>query len=653
MLSFSEPGAHTTALGAPDPKAVNNRHLYRPAKTMVELRSLIHALGTAAVRSLVSSLVHLHLCDLQTLAALKVDPEDGNQGCENALLQSRLVSELDLQHARAHMLNIAEIDAAAFEVEPAALARLWWTDAIRYGVLPLGLESGVLYVATPTPLNRELEEKLRVVADCIVSLVWADKASIERRLLQEHPLASPTPADAVPAGATEPRPGPGAHTSRDVHGLVDDALNELKVWGVQEQVNAANESSGVIKLVNQMIIDAYEQKASDIHIETNQEDDVSRVRFRKDGDLEDYLTLPFSLRNALVSRIKIMARLDISERRRPQDGKINFSDFVDIKLELRVAVLPTHDNMEDVVLRLLASSQPIPLQELGFSSRDEAIVQRLTNRPFGLLLACGPTGSGKTTTLHSLLAHINTDIRKIWTAEDPIEITQKGLRQLQVNPKIGVTFASAMRAFLRADPDVIMIGEVRDAETAAVCVEASLTGHLVLSTLHTNSAAESVIRLLDLGMDPMNFGDSLLGIVAQRLVRGLCQHCAVPRVLSHDEYQALVLEYIEGTALSAQQGHERLMAAAALPLDSAAGRISVHHAVGCSRCGNRGYKGRVGVYEILENGFEMKLKIQARAPTSAIFAEASRSGMRTLRQDALEKVVAGRLDLKQARTIYA
>ena len=632
---------------------VSNRQLYRPARTMSELRSLIKALGGAPVRSLVSSLVHLRLCDLQTLGALKVDPADGNQGCEHALLQARLVSEMDLEHARAHMLNVAEVDAAAFEVEQAALARLWWSAASRYGVLPLGLDSGVLYVATPTPLSRELEERLRVVADCVVCLVWADKSSVEKRLLLEHPASDAAPAQAQAAGATEPRPGAPTHTSRDVHGLVEDALNELKVWGVQEQVNAANESSGVIKLVNQMIIDAYEQKASDIHIETNQEGDVSRVRFRKDGDLEDYLTLPFSLRNALVSRIKIMARLDISERRRPQDGKINFNDFVDIKLELRVAVLPTHDNMEDVVLRLLASSKPIPLQELGFSQRDEALVQRLTNRPFGLLLACGPTGSGKTTTLHSLLAQINTDSRKIWTAEDPIEITQKGLRQLQVNPKIGVTFASAMRAFLRADPDVIMIGEVRDAETAAVCVEASLTGHMVLSTLHTNSAAESVIRLLDLGMDPMNFGDSLLGIVAQRLVRGLCKHCTLPKVLSHEEYESLVLEYIDGTALSAQQGHERLMAAAGLAADGSGGRISMHHPVGCALCGNRGYKGRVGIYEILENGFEMKLKIQARAPTSEIFAEALRSGMRTLRQDALEKIVAGRIDLKQARTIYA
>ena len=344
---------------------------------------------------------------------------------------------------------------------------------------------------------------------------------------------------------------------------------------------------------------------------------------------------------------------DISERRRPQDGKINFNEFSDIKLELRVAILPTHNNLEDVVMRLLASSKPIPMQQLGFSPRDDKIIKRLTERSFGLILACGPTGSGKTTTLHSLLAHINTDNRKIWTAEDPIEITQKGLRQLQVNPKIGVTFASAMRAFLRADPDVIMIGEVRDEETASVCIEASLTGHLVLSTLHTNSAAESVIRLLDLGMDPMNFGDSLIGIVAQRLVRCLCKHCSVAKVLSRDEYEALVQEYINGTALTAAEGHQRLLAASSEASGDSSLPISMRIAVGCERCGDRGYKGRMGIYEVLENVGDMKHKIQSRAPTFEIFAQASKAGMRTLRQDAIEKVVAGLIDMKQARSIYA
>lgn len=636
----------------PSPLAEDPAPRQGPARNMTELRVLLHDARSAPVSTLAESLIDLKLTDIKALGKLPINPAEGKRGSEHVLLESGLVSELQLEHARAHMLSTPEVDAAVFQVEPQALERLSWSDALKYHVLPLGVESGVLYAASPTPLKRELELRLSVMADCIVSLVWAPKLQIDRRLaLENHAQA---PQDTASKNVPDGWPGAGDHPPLDVHALLTDALIELKGAGDQEQVNAVNESSSVIKLVNQMIMDAYEQKASDIHIETNPGDDVSRIRFRKDGDLEDYLLLPFSLRAALVSRIKIMSRLDISERRRPQDGKINFSEFSDIKLELRVAILPTHDSLEDVVMRLLASSKPIPLPQLGFSARDDEIIKRLSERPFGLILACGPTGSGKTTTLHSLLAHINTDNRKIWTAEDPIEITQKGLRQLQVNPKIGVTFATAMRAFLRADPDVIMIGEVRDEETARVCIEASLTGHLVLSTLHTNSAAESVIRLLDLGMDPMNFGDSLIGIVAQRLVRGLCQHCAVSKVLSRDEYESLVHEYVDGTALTAEEGHKRLLAAAtsAAP-DHPVSQIQTRHAVGCERCGGRGYKGRMGIYEVLENVGDMKQKIQSRAATSEIFAEASRAGMRTLRQDALEKVVAGLIDLKQARTAYA
>lgn len=622
-----------------------------PARNMVELQVLIDAARSAPMRSFSESLVGLKLTTLEALGEVHLPVEGGRSGLEHVLRDSGLVSELEIEHARAYMLSTPEVDALDFKVEEQALEKMPWTTAFKHHVLPLGQDGGVLYVACATPFNRDLELQLSAIAGRIVSLVWAPKDRLDQRLARE--MHAQAQSHVAQKNGPDVWSGTSEYGLVDVHALLNEALMEMKSGGNQETVNAVNESSSVIKLVNQMVIDAYDQKASDIHIETNPGDDVSRVRFRKDGDLEDYLQLPFSLRAAVVSRIKIMSRLDISERRRPQDGKINFSDFSSIKLELRVAVLPTHDNMEDVVMRLLASSKPIPLQQLGFSVRDDAIIKRLTERPFGLILACGPTGSGKTTTLHSLLAHINTDNRKIWTAEDPIEITQKGLRQLQVNPKIGVTFASAMRAFLRADPDVIMIGEVRDEETAGVCVEASLTGHLVLSTLHTNSAAESVIRLLDLGMDPMNFGDSLIGIVAQRLVRGLCKHCAQSKVLSREEYESLVLEYIDGTNMTPVEGHSRLRQSASNAFGEPLPSLSMRHAVGCEQCGGRGYKGRMGIYEILENVGDMRLKIQSRAPTTEIFTEACKAGMRTLRQDALEKVMAGLIDLRQARTIYA
>jgi type II secretory ATPase GspE/PulE/Tfp pilus assembly ATPase PilB-like protein len=425
----------------------------RRAANMSELKHLLDAARAAPTRSLDESLIDLRLADAESLEMLRVQTSGAHRDLERALLESGLVKPLDLEHARAHMLNAPEVDPMEFQVEAEAIVRLPWPSALDLRVVPLGIEAGVLYAATPTPLDRELELQLSVLADCMVSLVWAPKALVDRRLaLENHamlPAASDVPQQSLAGG--------GEHLGPDVHALMGEALAELKVAGNQQQANAVNDSSSVIRLVNRIIRDAYDQEASDIHIETNTIDQVSRVRFRKDGDLEDYLTLPFSLWAAVVSRIKIMSRLDISERRRPQDGKINFGEFSEIKLELRVAILPTHDSLEDVVMRLLATSKPMPLQKLGFSARDEEIVKELTARPFGLILACGPTGSGKTTTLHSLLAHINTDSRKIWTAEDPIEITHNGLRQLQVNPKIGVTFASAMRAFLRADPDVIMI----------------------------------------------------------------------------------------------------------------------------------------------------------------------------------------------------
>lgn len=627
-------------------------HQFELASNMDELSILLEESRGKPMISAAQALFELKLMDEETFHELQAD----KTGKLRAYIDDRLaksdVFKLQLEHARAHMVNTPEVNADVFQVAPQALAKLPWKVAAKQGVVPLGMIAGTLYVASSVPMSRELEDRLSMIAGARLALVWASKNHIEARITRENQIQ--LPLEGQPTSPMELRSRSTDASIQDLQSLLASAQNEIKVEGSEVISNAVDERSSVVLLVKRMIMDAHKQKASDIHIETNPGEEPSRIRFRVDGDLEEYLTLPADLRAALVSRIKVMSKLDISERRRPQDGKINFSDFSDTKLELRVAILPTHDNLEDVVMRLLASSKPIPLAQLGFSARDAEIVKRLSQHPYGLLLACGPTGSGKTTTLHSLLSEINTNNRKIWTAEDPIEITQSGLRQLQVNPKIGLTFAAAMRAFLRADPDVVMIGEVRDEETARVCIEASLTGHLVFSTLHTNGAAESVVRLLDLGMDPLNFGDSLIGIVAQRLVRGLCKHCATAKELSVAEFEALVLEYTEGTAISADEGRQRLLlAAAGASGDPAATTVAVGQAVGCEMCGGRGYKGRMGIYEVLENVGEMKHKIQTRAPTSEIFTEASKAGMRTLRQDALEKVVSGLIDLTQARTVYA
>jgi type II secretory ATPase GspE/PulE/Tfp pilus assembly ATPase PilB-like protein len=342
-----------------------------------------------------------------------------------------------------------------------------------------------------------------------------------------------------------------------------------------------------------------------------------------------------------------MCQLDITERRKPQDGKIEFRRFGPLDVDLRVATIPTSNGLEDVVMRVLAAANPVPVDDLGFDAATLEAIKRLISRPHGLFLVCGPTGSGKTTTLHSLLGFLNTPDTKIWTAEDPIEIAQPGLRQVQVNAKIGWTFAAALRSFMRADPDVIMVGEMRDVETTKIGIEASLTGHLVFSTLHTGSAPESVIRLLDLGMDPFNFSDALLGVLAQRLVRKLCPDCKASYSPSAGQLAELAAEYCGGSSGGSGLDPDKILSA----WRSKPKGITLYKAKGCARCDRTGYRGRTGLYELLVADTPVKRLIQKRAPLTEIGAAAAANGMRTLKQDAIEKMLRGVTDLSQVRTI--
>jgi len=408
---------------------------------------------------------------------------------------------------------------------------------------------------------------------------------------------------------------------------------------IEEAENAIlEEDSAVVKLVNKIILDAYAKGASDIHIEPFPGKENTRVRIRIDGDCSIYQTIPFNYRSAVVSRIKIMADLDIAERRKPQDGKINFNKFGAKNIELRVATLPTQGGMEDVVMRILDGKEPLPLDQIGFSKSNYKNFVAAISNPYGIIFVCGPTGSGKTTTLHSALRYLNKTKTKIWTAEDPIEITQKGLRQVQVKPKIGLNFVAAMRSFLRADPDVIMVGEMRDKETTSIGIQASLTGHLVLSTLHTNSAPESISRLLDMGMDPFNFSDAILCILAQRLARTLCKNCRQSYHPSLEEYTSLAREY----------GLNDFNARGNIPFKE---ELMLKKPVGCKVCNGSGYRGRMALHELLMGTDEIKRQIQNMTKIGAIRTQAIKDGMRTLKQDGIEKVFSGRLDLLQVRKV--
>lgn len=448
----------------------------------------------------------------------------------------------------------------------------------------------------------------------------------------------------------------GTHDAGNIDTLLS-SMDEGEEESVisSEEISAAQDNE-LVKLVNQIIVDAHRLGASDIHVEPYPGAEKVRIRFRRDGNLMNYREVPANWRNPLVARIKIMCDLDISERRKPQDGKIKMKKFVpNLDIELRVATVPTAGGLEDVVMRILAAGEPLPLEKLALSDSNLTNLKRVIDKPYGLFFVCGPTGSGKTTTLHSVLKYLNKPETKIWTAEDPVEITQKGLRQVQVNPKAGLTFASIMRAFLRADPDIIMVGEMRDAETAGTGIEASLTGHLVLATLHTNSAPESVIRLLDMGMDPFNFSDALLGILAQRLARRLCD-CKEAYAAGEDELKQMLAEYCEELRNTAawKQNPQAEMAKQYQQWQqryAKDGQITLYRAKGCDKCGNTGYKGRVGLHELLVGTDPVKALIQEKARVAQILTCALEEGMRTLKQDGIEKVLKGVTDMSQVRAV--
>ncbi len=568
------------------------------------------------------------------------------------LVEQRLISQQDLDAAIAEAKRAqSQVDLILMQEYQISKAQIGQSSSVFYRVPFVEFDDRIV---VPPDLIRDLKlEYLKknywvplkreggavlVVVDDPHDLAKVD--SIERALKnQKVKLAVGFRSDilrflSVASGEQAPRAG-SSESIKDILGTLK-AEEDATGTDSHEVAEVDENDSAIVRLSGQVILAAYQARASDIHVEPYGPQKDTIIRFRVDGGCSEYMKLPGAFRRPLVARIKIMARLDIAERRKPQDGKIKVA-LGDREIELRVATIPTAGGDEDVVMRILASNEPIPIDKLGMNDRNLAEMKRISQRPYGLILCVGPTGSGKTTTLHSVLGFINTPERKIWTAEDPVEITQHGLRQVQVNPKIGFDFASAMRAFLRADPDVIMVGEMRDEETASVGIEASLTGHMVMSTLHTNSAPETVVRLVDMGCDPFNFSDAMLGILAQRLVKRLCPDCRESYAPTPEQYEEIVQAYGPEEWETLGIKYE--------------GGFRLFRGRGCDKCGKSGYRGRAAIHELLVTSPDIKRLIQTRARATEILGHAKQGGMTTLLQDGIMKAIEGVTDVKQVKAV--
>jgi type II secretory ATPase GspE/PulE/Tfp pilus assembly ATPase PilB-like protein len=581
----------------------------------------IQALQKTSVRS--SPYDYLLKSKLVTAEALR-------EARERAAAEGRSVESILLASGIDKMAlgrSLAEHFERPFTAEPGSipissdLVRRFSGGFLRSNaVLPVALKSRTLEAVVMNPRNLTLLDDLsRQLGGVPLSLSVGIREDILAAL--EKVIG---PADA-PAPAMEVEPAPAAPASRDWE-LAPPAGGR---GSGDEQVKI---DSATVRLVNRVIQAAIDSGASDIHFEPLENAGLI-IRFRVDGVCHDHETIREAVSRQVVSRLKIMSELDIAEHRLPQDGKIRLRDASGQKTDLRVAVMPTSHGFEDIVLRILPQRDALSLKDLGMEPDNLERFRRAIEQPHGIVLCVGPTGSGKTTTLHAALGHLKNPQVKIWTAEDPVEITQDRVRQVQVNAKIGFTFERALRTFLRLDPDIIMIGEIRDRETADAAIEASLTGHLVLSTLHTNSAPETVTRLLEMGLDPFAFGDSLMAVLAQRLVRTLCSSCRETYVAKPEEIDALRGHYGDPAAFDALKVDRK--------------RTNLSRGKGCGACYQTGYKGRLGIHELLVVTPDIRQLVQKRAEAATIRTAARAQGMTILKQDGIRKVLRGDTDIHE------
>jgi general secretion pathway protein E len=538
--------------------------------------------------------------EAQLEEALAQQRESGDPIGE-VLITLRYVTREQFLEALARQFDLPFLSALPrTSVNSALLAKIPLSFAKRYELVPLLEDHGQVPVAISNPLNLHLIDDVRLLTGVPVTPVLASSEAIEDVLHALYEQAQETAEEVI-------------------EDLDSTRLNQL-AESIEETTDllTATEDAPIIRLLNSLMFRAVKERASDIHIEPYEREVV--VRYRIDGVLHNVLTPPKRVHAALISRVKIMAGLDIAERRTPQDGRIGIR-IGDREVDIRVSIIPVA-NGERAVLRLLDKEHLLlDLNQLGFSPAHRQRFDELIRLPHGILLVTGPTGSGKTTTLYAALSQINTPDKNILTIEDPIEYQLKGIGQMQINPKIQLTFASSLRSILRQDPDVILVGEIRDAETAEISIHAALTGHLVFSTLHTNDASGAVTRLVDMGIEPFLVASSVVAIVAQRLVRTICSACRQSYAPSPEELARLGLNR---------------------PSAANGGRsITLARGAGCPTCSGSGYRGRVAIYEILVVDDQIRRLIMTKADAGALRDAAVAAGMRTLRLDGMAKVLQG------------
>lgn len=518
---------------------------------------------------------------------------------DKVLIKKGIITEENIAAVLSERLNLPFMDLSDYLIDASVIKLVPESLAHKYKLIPLFKIEETLTVAMADPRDINALDQVRLQSKCEVEPVLATETAIKNAIDQYY---------SVGAGVEE------------VIKQMDEVKSKAKDRVIsKEELARIAEDAPVIKLVNLIFIQAVKDKASDIHIEP--EEKLLRVRYRIDGVLHEGVKPPKSLEAAITSRIKVLAKMDIAEKRKPQDGRIQLK-MQGRDIDLRVSSFPTVYG-ENIVIRLLdKTSVLLGLAELGMRSATLEVYDKLIKRPFGIILVTGPTGCGKTTTLYASLSIINSAEKNIITIEDPVEYQLNMIRQTQINPKAGLTFASGLRSILRQDPDIIMVGEVRDIETAEIAIQAALTGHLVFSTLHTNDAAGALTRLIDMGIEPFLISSSIIGVLAQRLVRVICPKCKEKLIPTEAMLEDLQLKRADD--------------------------IAFYRGKGCPHCRDTGYIGRTGIFELLVINDDIKKLIIAKAPVDEIKKEAIASGMKTLRDDGIEKALAGVTSVEEA-----